>query len=101
MNKEKKFKRVVMVEYPRRDAWTIAFVTGDCDDVLSPANNEKFLRIFVPTAPNPTSGFLLIVPEKDTRPVDMSVEDTLKLILSGGMHRRLFLSTMSPGIWMS
>lgn len=85
-HKEKKFKRVVLVEYPRRDAWTIAFVTGDCDETLSPpASSEKFIRIFVPTAPNPTSGFLLIVPEKDTHPVHMSVEDTLKLILSGGI----------------
>ncbi len=84
-HKEKKFKRVVLVEYPRRDLWTIAFVTGDCDAMLQPDNAEKYIKIYVPTAPNPTSGFVLIVPEKDTRPVQMSVEDTLRLILSGGI----------------
>jgi uncharacterized membrane protein len=78
----KQFSRVVYVEYPRKGIWTLAFVTG-------PANAAGFsgahLNIYVPTTPNPTSGFFLIVPEADVRESHLKVEDAFKSIISLGI----------------
>ncbi len=79
------FKKVVMIEYPRRGIYSIAFITGKTCKGLSANLNSKMISVFVPTTPNPTSGFYLIVPEEEIINVDMSVEDAFKLILSGGM----------------
>jgi uncharacterized membrane protein len=75
------FKSVVYVEYPRKDLWTLAFVTGDSAN----GKGEEFYHLFVPTTPNPTSGFFIMIPKQDAVPADMNVEDGLKAIISGGM----------------
>ena len=75
------FKKVVFIEYPRKEIWTLSMVTGE-------SRNEKgelYYHVFVPTTPNPTSGYLLYIPQKDTRQTDMSIEEGMKIIISGGM----------------
>ena len=82
----KSFKEVVLVEYPRKDIWVIAFVTssvkGEIDNKIK---KSKLVSIFVPTTPNPTSGFLLFVAQKDLIYLDMPVEQAVKLVISGGI----------------
>ena len=82
----KSFKEVVLVEYPRKDIWVIAFVTsavkGEIDDKIKKSN---LVSIFVPTTPNPTSGFLLFVAKKDLIYLKMPVEQAVKLVISGGI----------------
>lgn len=75
------FQKVIYLEYPRRGLWTMAFVTSES------ANKDgvEFYNLFVPTTPNPTSGYYLIVPKADTIPSQMNVEDGLKTIISGGV----------------
>ena len=79
------FRQAVLVEYPRKDIWAIGFVTGSTKGEVSENVNKKMVNVFMPTTPNPTSGFLLFFPEKDLRFLEMSVEDALKLVVSGGM----------------
>lgn len=81
----KEFKRVVMIEYPRRGIWAMAFVTGVAEGEVQDKTNHRVINVFLPTTPNPTSGFYLLVPETDVIPLDMSVEDSMKLIMSGGI----------------
>ena len=82
----KSFKEVVLVEYPRKDIWVIAFVTssvkGEIDNKIK---KSKLVSIFVPTTPNPTSGFLLFVDKKDLIYLDMQVDQAVKLVISGGI----------------
>ena len=78
---EKKFQSVVYIEYPRKDLWTLAFVTGE-------SKNEKdveYYHLFVPTTPNPTSGVFIIIPKKDSIETELNVEEALKSVISGGM----------------
>ena len=78
---KKAFKKVVLIQYPREGLWTITMVTGESKD----KNGIDYYHIFVPTTPNPTSGFMLIVPKVDTQETKMSVEEGLKIIISGGL----------------
>ena len=75
------FKKVVLIEYPRSGLWTLAMVTGESKDELS----NEYYHIFVPTTPNPTSGFMLFSLKSDVKECDISVEEGLKIIISGGM----------------
>lgn len=77
------FKKAVLVEYLKPGIWTIGFVTGTVLDRKN--NDEKLLKVFVPTPPNPTSGTMVIVRESDTRDPGWSIEETLNAILSGGI----------------
>jgi uncharacterized membrane protein len=79
-DKGRAFRYVVLMEYPRRGMYSIGFVTGE----PAHAGHEEFVHVFLPTSPNPTSGFFLLVPRDDARRLDMAVEDGLKLIVSGG-----------------
>ena len=79
------FRRVVMIEYPRRGLYCLGFVTGVTGGEIQVRTHEKVINVFVPTTPNPTSGFYIMVPEKDAYPLTMNVEDAFKLIISGGM----------------
>ena len=80
------FKGVALVEFPRKDCWTIGFITGEAlPELQQVAPQQKWLSIFVPTAPSPVNGFLLMLPEADIRPVNISVEYAFRLILSGGI----------------
>ena len=75
------FRDVVFIEYPRRGIWTLSMVTGESTN----EDGEIYYHIFVPTTPNPTSGYFLYIPKKDTRPTNMSIEEGMKIIISGGM----------------
>lgn len=80
-----KFRRVVLIEYPRRGLWAIAFVTSAAmADTASGASN-KMLSVFIPTTPNPTSGWYSIVSEDDVLNLSISIEDAFKVLLSGGI----------------
>ena len=80
------FHRVVYVEYPRKGIWTLAFVTSHTKATGIPKNH---LNIYVPTTPNPTSGFYLIVPESEVKECDLKVEDAFKVILSLGIAQNV------------
>ncbi|MFP4083763.1 MAG: DUF502 domain-containing protein [Desulfonatronovibrio sp.] len=79
------FKRVVLIEYPKENIYAMAYVTGIAVGELQEKTKRKMINIYVPTTPNPTSGFYLMVPEDDIIPLDMSVEDSFKLLMSGGI----------------
>jgi uncharacterized membrane protein len=80
------FRRVVLVEYPRKGIWGIAFVTGHVRGPVAEAlPSGPMLNCFIPTTPNPTSGFYLLVPEQDVIQVDITVEDAFKVIMSAGL----------------
>jgi uncharacterized membrane protein len=76
------FRRPVLVEWPRRGTYSIGFVTGSTDGL--PAGGRA-LNVFVVSTPNPTTGFVMLVPERDAVALDMSVEDALKIVMSGGI----------------
>ena len=79
--KENSFSKVVFVEYPRKGVWTLGFVTKETKN----DNNQRFYNLFVPTTPNPTSGFFLIIPIDDVKETDISVEEGFQMIVSSGM----------------
>lgn len=85
-NTRSEFKRVVMLEYPKEDSWVLGFVTGDFS---LPAGSDRLdddmVSIFVPTTPNPTSGFLLIISKKKIIDTHMDIEDAMKVVISGGL----------------
>ncbi len=87
-NQRSGFKGVVLVEYPRRGCYVIGFTTGANIEEARDKTGRVLVNVFVPTAPNPTSGMVIMVPENEVIPLDMSVEDGLKLIVSGGFARR-------------
>ena len=75
------FQKVVLIEYPKSDIWTIAMVTGESKDI----EQNEYYHLFLPTTPNPTSGFMLIIKKNNVFESSMSVEEGLKTIISGGM----------------
>lgn len=75
------FKRVVLIEYPRKDCWTVGFLTGTTKD----AQGAEFAFVYIPTAPTPNSGWVAMVPLQDVRDTDLSVRQALRLVLSGGI----------------
>ncbi len=78
------FQEAVLLEYPRKRCYVLGFLTSEAKGEPQSVTGEHILNIFVPTTPNPTSGFLLMVPEEDITRLDMSVADGMKLIISGG-----------------
>lgn len=79
------FRRAVLVEFPSRGQWTVGFVVGTPAPRLSSSLPADSLAVYVPTAPNPTSGYTLIVPPSEVRDVDMSVDEALKFVISMGV----------------
>ena len=79
------FRQVVLIEYPRKGIWTIGFQTSDSPQEFNQLSGQKLLTIFVPTTPNPTSGYILMMPKKDVQKLDMDVEDALKMVMSLGV----------------
>jgi uncharacterized membrane protein len=79
------FREAVLVQYPRAGAWTIAFVTGKPSGEVAALLSGEHTSVYVPTTPNPTSGFFLMVPTADLRPLNMSVDEALKYIISMGV----------------
>ncbi|MEM9682101.1 MAG: DUF502 domain-containing protein [Pseudomonadota bacterium] len=84
-NQSQAFRQAVLVEYPRRGLWTIAFVTGEPKGEVKSHLPGSLINIYVPTTPNPTSGFLLFVPREDIIFLSMTVEEAFKLVISGGI----------------
>ena len=77
-------KRMVLIEYPRKGIWSLGFATSINKGEVSKKVGEEMINIFVPTTPNPTSGFLLVVPSKDVIYLDMNFEEASKFIMSAG-----------------
>ena len=75
------FKKVVFIEYPKTDIWTIALVTGESKD----KEGSKYYQVFLPTTPNPTSGFMLYIKQENVKDTNLSVDEGLKIVISGGM----------------
>jgi uncharacterized membrane protein len=83
--KSRSFREVVLIEYPRRGLGAIGFVTGPTRGEVQARSPEEMVNVFLPTTPNPTSGFLLFVPKKDLVHLDMTVEEGMKMVISGGI----------------
>lgn len=79
------FREVVLIEYPRKGIWVLGFVTSNTQGEVQRVTPHEMVNVFLPTTPNPTSGFLLFVPRKDCITLDMSVEEGVKLVISGGI----------------
>lgn len=80
------FREVALIEYPRKGIWTMAFITGTtAGEIGAVFADHEMVNVFVPTTPNPTSGFLLFLPRRDVRVLDMNVEEGLKMVISTGI----------------
>ena len=94
------FRRAVLVEYPRRGIWAVGFITGNTEGEVQNLTTEETVNIFLPTTPNPTSGFLLFLPREDVVALDMTVEEAIKMVISGGIvtppDRRSEMEKMVP-----
>lgn len=102
IGKRNLFERAVVFEYPRAGSWAVGFVTADDSSIMTQKGEGRFCHVFVPTTPNPTSGFLLFLPAEDLVDLGMSVEDALKLVISGGAvippgHVRLAPASRASG----
>ena len=84
---DRHFSRVVLVEYPRRGLWTIGLVTREARHTIGPSGSPPTVSVpvFLPTTPNPTSGWMILVPEEELIELDLSIEDGLKMVVSGGI----------------
>ncbi|MFP4154826.1 MAG: DUF502 domain-containing protein [Halothiobacillaceae bacterium] len=79
------FRKVLLIEYPRKGVWSLAFLSGDSVGEMQERTCQKVLTVFVPTAPNPTSGFVILVPEEDVIELEMSVEEGFRMVVSLGV----------------
>lgn len=84
------FRKVLLIEYPRKGLWSIAFQTGTTCEKINQHTHPNMITIFVPTTPNPTSGFLMMLRKEDAIQLDMSVDEALKMVIS--------LGVMQPGM---
>lgn len=91
------FRKVLLIEYPRRGLWTVALQTGVAVGEAQAKTNEQVINVYVPTTPNPTSGFFIMVPKQDAIELDMSVDEGLKMIISMGVMVPEQRSKPSPG----
>ena len=83
-NKKNNKKSVVLIQYPRKGSWAVGFATKDNKGEISRKTNSELVNVFVPTTPNPTSGFLLMFPKDEIIYLDMSFEEASKFIVSAG-----------------
>ncbi|MFO1070081.1 MAG: DUF502 domain-containing protein [Geminicoccaceae bacterium] len=79
------FREVVLVEWPRQGTWSVAFVTGNAPAAVARVVDDDLVSLFLPCTPNPTTGYFVMVPRREAIPVDLTVEEAMKLIISGGM----------------
>jgi uncharacterized membrane protein len=94
--KKSAFKTVVLVEYPRKGMYSIGFITSEQHDEVQAKTKEKVVCVFIPTTPNPTSGWLAMVPEHEVARLEMSVADAIKLIISLGAVSPEYVATTTP-----
>jgi uncharacterized membrane protein len=80
------FKKVVLVEYPSKGIWSIAFLTNEQFQQVSKATGREMVSVFVPSTPGPISGLLIFVPKQELKFPDMSISDALKIVISGGVY---------------
>jgi uncharacterized membrane protein len=78
------FEKVVLVEYPRKGIYSLGFVTAQACQEIQEKTNSEAVNVFLPTTPNPTNGFFLVIPKEEVMPLEMSVADGFKLVVSGG-----------------
>ncbi len=90
------FREVVLVEWPRREMWTIGFITGRTEGEIKELTREDSVNVYVPTTPNPTSGYLVHVPRRDVVVLSMTVEEGIKFVISGGIVAPPSRSTTRP-----
>ncbi len=81
----KSFRQVALIEYPRRGIWSLGFVTGTTTGEVQQDTEDEVINVFLPTTPNPTSGFLLFIPRSEVQVLDMTVEDGIKMVVSAGI----------------
>ena len=84
-NQSDAFRQVVLFEYPRRGAWAMGFVTGKTTGEVQNITADEVVNVFLPTTPNPTSGYLLFLPRSELVELSMTVEEGIKMIISGGI----------------
>lgn len=84
-DKGKSFRKVLLIEYPRKGLWAIAFYTGSAVGEIQERTSREVVNVFIPTTPNPTSGFLIMVPREEIIELDMPVDEGIKLIMSLGV----------------
>lgn len=84
-SEQNSFRQVVLIEYPRRGAWTLAFQTGETMEYFNEKTQKDLITVFVPTTPNPTSGFILMLPRSEVMKLEIDVEDALKFVMSLGV----------------
>ena len=84
-SKSESFRRVVLIEYPRKGIWSLGFQTNEALAAAREASGKNLVSVFVPTTPNPTSGFIIMLPSEDITQLDISVEDGFKFIISMGV----------------
>src|SRR5699024_8994582 len=90
------FRQVLLVEYPRKGMWALAFRSSMAKGEMRDKLGEGYVVAFVPTTPNPTSGFVVLLPEDEIIPLDMSVEDGLRMIISMGVVTQSDAETLAP-----
>lgn len=79
------FRKVVLIEYPRNGLWSMAFLTGTANKEFNDKTSEELISVFIPTTPNPTSGFLIMLPKREVVEISMSIDEALKYIISLGV----------------
>lgn len=89
------FRKVLLVEYPRKGMWSIAFQTGVGHPFVTTEVEQELVSVFIPTTPNPTSGFLMMLPKSDVREISMTIDEALKFIISLGMMQPVGTTEMN------
>ncbi len=84
-SKGKSFRKVVLIEYPRKETWSMGFLTNEHIDIESEKINKDVAAVFVPTTPNPTSGFIIMLPKQDIIELELTIEDGFKYVISMGV----------------
>lgn len=84
-NQSSSFRKVVMIEYPRKGIWSLGFITGITRGEVQKITRDEVVNVFIPTTPNPTSGYLLFVPSNDIFVLNMSIEEGIKMVVSAGI----------------
>jgi uncharacterized membrane protein len=95
-SKNQAFRKVLLIEYPRVGSWSIAFQTGKTCQKIADKTQSDMITVFVPTTPNPTSGFMIIVPREEVHELDLSIDDALKMIISLGVVQPTHSSSHRP-----
>ncbi len=96
-NQQASFDRCVMIEYPKKDSWCIGFVSSHAQGEIGAKLGSSKIGVFVPTSPNPTSGFLIYIEEKEVIPLQMTVEEGAKMILTAGLVVPEFTPPLADG----